>query len=182
MRILAISGSLRAASANNAVLQAAALLAPAGVALALYEGLGELPHFNPDLDRAESPELLPAPAAALRREVAASDALMISSPEYAHGVAGSLKNALDWLVGSLDFYGKPVALINTAPRAVHSDAQLREILATMAARLVEEASITLPVSGVGRSLDAQGIAADPELSGRLQAALVALLAAVSNTL
>jgi NAD(P)H-dependent FMN reductase len=94
---------------------------------------------------------------------------LISSPEYAHGVPGVLKNALDWLVGSLEFPGTPVALINTAPRAVHAQAQLREILTTMSARLVESASITLDLAG--RSLDAAGIAADAVLRAQLQAAL-----------
>ncbi len=158
MRILAISGSLRANSSNTAVLRAAALLAPSGVEVVLYSGLAGLPHFNPDLDVAEAPELLSEPVRELRREVGACHAMMISSPEYAHGVAGSLKNLLDWLVGGAEFYGKPVALINTAPRATHADAQLREILSTMAARLIEEASITLPVSGTGRSWDAASIA------------------------
>lgn len=174
MRILTISGSLRSLSSNTAVLEAAARIAPAGVTIVRYRGLALLPHFNPDLDRAEAPELLPEPVRELRRDVGLGDAVMISSPEYAHGVAGSLKNALDWLVGSSEFPGKPVALINTAPRAVHSDAQLREILKTMAARLVEDASITVPIAGVGQQFDAADIASDAELSRRLGQALDAL--------
>jgi len=179
-RILALCGSLRAASSNGAVLDALAMLAPPGVTVTRYGGLAGLPHFNPDLDKAEAPELLPAPARELRREIGLCDALVISSPEYAHGVAGSLKNALDWLVGSLEFAGKPVALINTAPRATRADAQLREILATMAARLIEPASITVPVSGVGRSFDAAGVASDAALARELGAAMAALVAASAS--
>ncbi len=165
MRILAISGSLRAVSANSAVLRAAALVAPAGMELLLYGGLGALPLFNPDLDTEAPPESVQA----LRRAVGQADGLLISSPEYAHGIAGALKNALDWLVSSLEFAGKPVALLNCSPRAVHAEAQLREVLATMAARLVPEASIALPL--LGRNLEAAGIAADPVLSAHLRAAL-----------
>ncbi len=179
MRILAISGSLRAVSSNTSTLRAMAVLAPPGVEIVLYDGLGSLPHFNPDLDRSDAPEALPRAIQELRREVGLSDALMICSPEYAHGVAGSMKNALDWLVGSLEVPGKPVALINAAPRAVHSDAQLREILATMSARVIEEASIAAPIAGAGRDLDANGIASDPELSVRLREALRAVLEAIA---
>jgi chromate reductase len=165
MRILAISGSLRANSSNTAILQAAARLAPPAMAIVLYDGLAALPHFNPDLD-ADPP---PAPVLALRRHIGSCEGLLICSPEYARGVAGAMKNALDWLVGSVEFPGKPVALINASPRATHADAQLRLTLGTMAARLVEGASITLPL--LGRNLDADGIVGDAELSARLRAPL-----------
>jgi chromate reductase len=165
MRILAISGSLRAASSNGAVLQAATRLAPAGVEVVHYKGLGDLPHFNPDLDTDDPPEVVRA----LRYEIGRCDGLLICSPEYAHGVAGSMKNALDWLVSSVEFPEKWVALINTSQRAVHGDAQLREILTTMSARLIERASIILPLWG--RNLDATGIISDPALSEQLRTAL-----------
>jgi NAD(P)H-dependent FMN reductase len=111
MRILAIRGSLRASSSNRSALEAAAMLAPAGMAMAVYEGLAHLPHFNADLDTAEPPDAV----LTLRREIGLADGLVISSPEYAHGVPGSLKNALDWLVASFEFPGKPVMLINASP-------------------------------------------------------------------
>lgn len=174
MRLLAISGSLRAASSNTALLQAAVRLAPSGTDVVLYAGLGGLPPFNPDLDTDDPPPSV----SELRRQVGQSDGLLISSPEYAHGIAGSLKNALDWLVGSLEFPGKPVAIINASPRAVHAEAQLREILTTMSARLVEAASISLPL--LGRGLDADGIAADAELGGRLAQALRDFTAAIGR--
>jgi NAD(P)H-dependent FMN reductase len=173
MRFLAISGSLRARSSNTAALAAAALLAPHGVAIDLYEDLGHLPHFNPDLDT-EAP---PHTVRALRELVGNCDALVLSSPEYAHGIAGAFKNALDWLVGSLEFPGKPVAIFNTSPRATHAEAQLREILTTMSAHLVESASISLPLLASG--LDAQAIAEDPRLATRMRDALVALAEAAA---
>jgi len=165
MRILAISGSLRATSSNTAALEATALLAPQGMTVTLFVGLGQLPHFNADLDT----DRPPSSVATLRREIGLADGILISSPEYARGIAGSLKNALDWLVSSVEFPGKPVAVLNTSPRATHADAQLRLTLATMSARLVEAASITLPL--LGRNLDADAIAADASLSAQLRAAL-----------
>jgi chromate reductase len=164
-RILAISGSLRAASSNASALQAVSLVALAGVDVVHYTGLAGLPPFNPDLDTDIPPETVQA----LRREIGLCDGLLISSPEYAHGVPGTLKNALDWLVGSLEFGGTPVALIGTSPHSVHAPAQLREILSVMSARLVEPASITLVLPR--RDMDAAAIAADPALSAQLREAL-----------
>src|SRR5690349_8971347 len=105
IQILAISGSLRTASTNTTLLQAAAKVAPVGVAVTLYEHLADLPHFSPDLDGNE-----PSVVLDFRHRLQSSDAVFISTPEYAHGVPGVLKNALDWLVGSLELSGKPVAL------------------------------------------------------------------------
>jgi NAD(P)H-dependent FMN reductase len=173
VRILAISGSLRARSSSTSVLNAIALLVPPGTQVVIYAGLASLPHFNPDLDLDNPPE----PVWALRQEIGACDGLLISSPEYPHGVAGALKNALDWLVSSLEFPGKPVAIINASPRAVHADAQLREILTTMSARLVERACISLPL--LGRSLDAAAIAADTDLSATLRDVLESLTQAMA---
>ena len=165
IRILAISGSLRTASLNTAVLSAAAIVAPPEAEIILYTGLGDLPAFNPDLDTGDLPEAVQS----LRRQIGQANGLIISSPEYARGVPGSLKNALDWLVSSFEFPGKPVALINTSPRAMEAQAQLRLILTTMSARLVDEASINLPL--LGQNLDANKIALDATLSGQLRDAL-----------
>ena len=134
MRLLAISGSLRAASSNTAVLQAASRLAPPDVTIELYRQLGDLPHFNPDFDN----ERLPAIVAEFRALVGTVDGVLISSPEYARGVPGTLKNALDWLVGSFEFPDKFVALINVSPRATHAQASLTTTLETMSARIVAE--------------------------------------------
>lgn len=171
-RILAISGSLREASINTAVLHAAARLAGSDAIVTLYDGLRALPPFDPDLD-GERP---PKPVSHLRALIGQHDAILICSPEYARGVSGVLKNALDWLVASSEFPGKPVALINASQRATHADASLRVTLETMSARLIPPASITLPL--LGRGLDASGIVADPDLSASLRAAVVALLDAV----
>jgi chromate reductase, NAD(P)H dehydrogenase (quinone) len=165
MKIIAISGSLRATSLNTAVLRAAARLAPAGMQIQIFEGIGSLPFFNSDLDG----DRLPREVAAFRTIVGAADGLLISSPEYARGVAGVMKNALDWLVGSFEFPNKPVALVNTSPRATHAPASLTTTLETMSARLVQDASITLPLLGTVN--DAASIVANAELAGRLRSAL-----------
>lgn len=166
MKLLAISGSLRAASHNRSVLVAAKRLAPAGVAVDPFDGIGKLPFFNSDL---ETPEHLPEAVSAFRRTIGATDGLLISSPEYARGISGVMKNALDWLVGSSEFPGKPVALINTSPRATHALAALTLTLETMSANLVKDASITLPLLGTAN--DAESIVTDPELAEPLRAAL-----------
>ena len=157
MRVLAISGSLRRASSNTAALEALARLAPEGVKVLVYRDLAKLPPFNPDDDVEDRPK--PEPVETLRALIGASDALVIAAPEYAHGVPGALKNALDWLVASETFAGKPVMLINASPRAFHAQASLREILATMAARLIPEAFAALSLTG--KSVTAEDVLADP---------------------
>jgi chromate reductase, NAD(P)H dehydrogenase (quinone) len=174
MRILAISGSLRRASTNTAALEALARLAPEGVKALVYRDLGLLPPFNPDDDIEEKPK--PEPVETLRALVGASDALIIAAPEYAHGVPGALKNALDWLVASETFAGKPTMLINTSPRAFHAQASLREILSTMAARLIPEAFASILLTG--KAASAEDILADPVCAQRLKESLEALIAAI----
>jgi NAD(P)H-dependent FMN reductase len=172
MLVLALSGSLRAASTNTAALEALRLLAPPGVEIALYRDLAALPHFNPDDDH-DAP---PPPVVALRALVRSSDGLLIAAPEYAHGVAGAFKNALDWLVASDAFPGKPVALVITAPRAFHAQSALRETLATMSARLIADAFVALPLTG--QAIDAEGIVANPRFAAMLREALDRFIQAI----
>jgi chromate reductase, NAD(P)H dehydrogenase (quinone) len=173
VRVLAIAGSLRRASTNRAALEALARLAPEGVKLLLYGDLARVPPFNPDDDIDDNPKS--ESVAALRALVDASDALVIAAPEYAHGPPGVLKNALDWLVASETFAGKPTALINTAPRAFHAQASLREILSTMAARLIPEAFAAISLTG--KAVTVEDILGDPLCARRLMESLEALIAA-----
>lgn len=166
-RVLAISGSLRATSSNAALLAAAERLAPGGMEIRQYGGLGTLPHFNPDLDV----DPLPASVAELRAQIGWADGVIISSPEYARGVPGSLKNALDWLVSSDVFPNKPVTLFNASPRASAAQAALRLTLETMSARMIDAACITVPL--LASNKDAADILADSELAGTVRAALEA---------
>ena len=173
MRLLAISGSLRRGSTNTAALEALARLAPEGVKVLVYRELADLPPFNPDDDVEDKPK--PEPVETLRALVSASDALIIAAPEYAHGPPGVLKNALDWLVASETFAGKPTALLNTSPRAFHAQASLREILSTMAARLIPEAFASISLTG--NAVTADDILADTVCTRRLTESLEALIAA-----
>ncbi len=114
VKILAISGSLQAASSNAALLDAAVAVAPAGTEVVRSVSPGDLPHFNPDLEADGAPA--PAAVAELRRQLEQADGVLIATPEYAHSLPGSLKNALDWMVGSGHLYAKPVAIVAGSPR------------------------------------------------------------------
>jgi NAD(P)H-dependent FMN reductase len=142
MRFLALSGSLRRDSINSAFCRAAAALAPPGVRIDVYAGVGELPWYNHDLE-----PVPPPPVTRLRTTIRDADALILASPEYAHGISGVMKNALDWLVSYERTVRKPAAVVNTSPRAHHADDALREILATMSVDIVGTASVTLPLLG-----------------------------------
>jgi NAD(P)H-dependent FMN reductase len=169
MRILAISGSLRAASANTSLIEALPLVAPPAIEVVVYRGLGDLPPFNPDLDGDDPP----AAVLELRRQIGLCDGLVICSPEYAHGVAGTMKNALDWLVASLEFAGTPVALINASPFSEFAQPQMRETLTVMSGEVVDAASLTVPLQG--GKMTAPEVAADPDMAAKLRAALDALI-------
>lgn len=170
VKFLGISGSLRTGSINTALLEGMQIVAPDEIELRLAHGIGELPHFNPDLEPA-----LPATVIAWHQQIDWADALIISSPEYAHGTPGSLKNALDWLVSSSLFTGKPVAILGISGRGLHARASLIEVVTTMDGRVIEGASVML---AVGRNLTALEIAADAGMAEQLRAAMLALAGAV----
>ena len=138
--VLTLSGSLRKASLNTAMLAMAANCAPPGLRVARHRSLGDLPLFNPDLEPNEPPSV-----ARLRDDIAMADAMIIASPEYAHGVSGVMKNALDWMVASGVFVDKPVVLWNASPRASIALASLRETLIVMSASLVDEPALEMLV-------------------------------------
>jgi chromate reductase, NAD(P)H dehydrogenase (quinone) len=142
MRVVAISGSLQAASSNTALVRLAAGLSDSRVSVAVFDGLADLPYFNPDLDGEEPPRAVTE----LRTSVGLADGVLIASPEYAHEMPGVLKNALDWLVRSGELYGKPVALLCAAPsaeRGGYAREALRQTLTAQGATVV--ASITIAV-------------------------------------
>jgi NAD(P)H-dependent FMN reductase len=149
-----------------------AALAPAEVQVVLYSGLSELPPFNPDLDTQTPPPAV----SEFRKQLLASDGVLISSPEYAHGVPGTLKNALDWLVRSGELYEKPVALINASPHSTHAQASLAETLSTMTARVVLDACVAVAVPR--KNLDASAIFSDPVISRSLSLAIAAFARAI----
>jgi NAD(P)H-dependent FMN reductase len=160
---------------NTSVLRTAASLPEAGVEATLYDGLGELPHFNPDDD----PEGGPVPAAVvdLRRQLREADAVMLCTPEYAGALPGSFKNLLDWTVGGGETYRKPVAWINASSRpdpnaASGAHASLRAVLGYTGVDLVEAACrrICVPRDAIG----ADGLIADAAIRDQIRDALHAL--------
>ena len=107
MQILGVCGSLQRQSSNLRLLVEMSLRVPEGVELTIFDGIGRIPLFNPDLLN-EPP--LPEPVQAWKAALSASNAVLIASPEYGHSLPGALKNAIDWVIGSGEFYGKPVAI------------------------------------------------------------------------
>lgn len=173
IKLLAVSGSLRARSINKSILLAAKALAPKPVEITLYEGLGSLPLFNPDYEDAGYP-----PVMDFRKKLSESDGVMIASPEYAHGVTGVIKNALDWVVGSGELVGKPIALFNASSRSLYAPAALRETLKVMDTFIVEEACVTVPF--IGREVTASDFSANEQTSAVIYHAVMALAKSIED--
>lgn len=169
MRVLAISGSLRAASHNTALLRAAADLAPDGVELELFDGLELVPPYNEDHDTDTPAE----PVTRLRQRIADADAVLFSTPEYNGSVPGQLKNAVDWAsrpFGRSALWGKPVAVIGASTSeygALWAQADLRKTLGISGARVLDA---ELPVGKAHERLSADG-----ELDDEMRERLVELL-------
>ena len=175
MRLLMLCGSLRVRSSNRSLLRAYERLIAPRATVEHYDRLAALPHFNPDLDRESG--TLPAEVLDLRRMVNRADALVVSTPEYVHALPGSFKNALDWLVSDPAFIGKRVVILHVARGSSWALDSLREVLRTMAADIVEAASISLPLGT--NQVDEDGILAREELRALLLRSITALSDAVS---
>jgi len=143
IEIIAISGSLRAASTNSALIAALAANAPADCRIQVYDGLGRLAIFNPD----DEGERTPPEAARLIEMIARADGVIVSCPEYAHGVPGGMKNALDWLVSRDAAVGKPAMLVHASPRSLYARAALSEIMRTMSFAMYEERALEIALLG-----------------------------------
>jgi NAD(P)H-dependent FMN reductase len=151
VRVLLVSGSLRGRSTNTAVLRTAAVAVLPGLEAVLYEGMGGLPHFNPDDDHGP----LTGAVFDLRSQIRAADAVVFSTPEYAGALPGSFKNLLDWTIGDEQpgsIYQKPVAWFNvSAHGAVNAHESLRKVLGYATAEIIEnscaEVSVTHPMVG-----------------------------------
>ncbi|WP_340677421.1 NADPH-dependent FMN reductase [Paraglaciecola sp.] len=163
IKLLALSGSLRKTSYNTAALEALKILAPKHIDIVIGN-IGDLPLFNPDREG----EWIAA-LENFKANLADASGLIIASPEYAHGISGPMKNALDWLVSGLEFPHKPIMLINTSPRATHAQKSLTEVLVTMSGVIVESACLSVPLLSSG--LDKNDIVANSEISHVLQTAL-----------
>jgi chromate reductase, NAD(P)H dehydrogenase (quinone) len=176
-RILLISGSLRAGSTNTALVHTAQGMAPDGTLATIYEGLGDLPHFNPDDDVVP---LHPA-VSDLRTSIADADALLFSTPEYAGALPGSFKNLLDWTVGGGETYGMPVAWINASGSptgAADAHRSLRTVLGYTGSDIVEEACVHIPVAR--SAIGSDGLIADIDIRRQITDALRALASQVGK--
>lgn len=161
MRILAVSGSLQRGSSNLALLREAQRLAPPGVAVLLFDGLRQLPHFDPDLERDA-----PVPAVEhWRHHLAEADAVLIASPEYAFSLPGVLKNGIDWVVGSGELEEKIVAVTASVPGAERGHRGLQALRDTLAA-------VRCTVVG------GEPIARGPDMEGRIRDLVRAITVAV----
>lgn len=169
-----ISGSVRDGSVNSAVIATAAELLPYGMTAVVYDGLGDLPHFNPDWDR----DPLPRNVSELRRLIEESSALFFSTPEYAGAMPGALKNLLEWTVGGAETTGKPTGWINPSSMFNHAAgtyASLRIVLDYTGANVVEQACADVPVP---RALIGEdGIVHDEEVRSTISRTMHALIGA-----
>lgn len=179
MRILAISGSLRQQSSNSALMHAIINRAPIQLQFSVYKGIGELPHFNPDLDLDEGPVTVLQFRSALKQ----ADGVLICTPEYGNGVPGTLKNALDWIVSSGEFVNKQTAVITASPTPLGGDKAFASLLLTLRminAIIVEDASLMIPQ--ISLKMNREGEITSPELEKQIQEALQAFQSACSNHL
>ena len=177
MKILAISGSLRAASTNTALLRAVADIAPANIEIQLYDGLDALPYFSPERDVDPAPE----PVHTLRVQLREADAVIVCTPEYIHGMPGVLKNMLDWLASSGEFVYKPVSVISASPSDMggsRAHASLFHTLEVLTAYLPLEASLIVPF--IRTKMDANGHVTDVVLTQQLRDLVAALVKAVQT--
>lgn len=170
--IFAISGSLRMGSSNHAILKYLGKLVPANISYTIYNGLSEIPAFDPGLDN-DTP---PAPVAQLRQLLAEADGIIICTPEYAYGVPGALKNALDWMVSSGSFVNKPTALITASTGGENAHEALIKILGAIDAKLLPDA--TLLISFIRSKIDGEGNIIDKETVEKLHSAFEALISAI----
>ena len=182
LRFLAVSGSLRATSSTAALVQAIVALAPEGVEIDRYDGLGTLPFFDPDLDLDPNDYRAPVAVLDLRSRIAAADGLIFCTPEYAFGMPGVLKNALDWVVSMGVIEAKPVAALAASPSNTGGDRAhqgLLWVLAALNTRVLPQASFPLP--RIGQKLGPDGAITDPATVQQLRGVLAALVAAAGVT-
>lgn len=174
MQILALSGSLRAASTNRALLSALARAAPPGLQVTLFDGIGALPVFTPDLDGPETPPAVAAFAAA----VGAADGLVVACPEYVHALPGGFKNAIDWLVPRPEIIGKPIALLHASSRGDEMLASLRRVLSTVSENFLPELFERFELRNLPPEAVAEALAAPAE-AARLAGFLTRFAAAIA---
>ncbi|WP_428739242.1 NADPH-dependent FMN reductase [Sulfurimonas sp.] len=179
MKILAISGSLRSKSYNSAIVRA---LKEIDENVNIYKDLGKLPFFNPDINTHTLEEdFSPALVQEFRKSIASSDAIIISTPEYAFEISGVLKNALDWLVSSAEIVNKPVAIISASTSGMGGDKAnivLMNLVKVLTGKI--EKNLTLTVSMVNKKINDKGKVIDKVLIDELHTLLYNLKQVTKN--
>ena len=178
MKILAVSGSIRAKSSNSAILQAMKELAPDAINIEIYDGIANLPHFNPDIDR----ENALVSVIDWRSQLRNADGVIFCTPEYAHGVPGVLKNALDWIVSSGEFMHKPTAVVSASPSidgGAKVNASLVQTLRVMMAAISEDTILCIPA--VSAKFNHEGKLTDPGTEGALRSVVDALALLINRS-
>ncbi len=161
-KVLLVCGSLRKKSSNAAILQAYTRMLPRACEVSAFTEIGSLPHFNPDDDCGSiAPEIV-----RWRAAISEADAVIISTPEYAHALPGSFKNALDWLVSDPAFAGKRVVILQAARGSDFAVQSLKEVLRTMSASILEEACVSLALGS--NSLDDHQVLARADIRQQLE--------------
>ena len=171
IKILAISGSLRANSSNNAVINAVAAMAPPGVQFTIYRDLAQIPAFDDSLEA-------PPPVVGFRRQLQTADGIFICTPEYAFGVSGVLKNALDWTVSSGELVNKPLALVTAATGGEKAHAALLLTFTALSSAIPEGGELV--ISYVRTKLAPHGGISDPTTAQQLQEVLNALVKSIAS--
>lgn len=138
-KIIAISGSTRRNSTNLDLINAIVKLSAEWLAISIFDQLAEIPPFNPDLDNDNPPKIV----SDFRRKLKNADGILICTPEYARGVPGSLKNAIDWTVSSMEFSNKPVALITASSDGRMGHISLLETLKVIEADIPEGSQLLI---------------------------------------
>ncbi|MDO3625096.1 NADPH-dependent FMN reductase [Mucilaginibacter sp. BT774] len=160
--IFAISGSLREGSSNHSLLRLLGKLIPSGINYTIYGGLRDIPAFDPGLDD-DTP---PSAVSDLRKQLSQANGIIICTPEYAFGVPGALKNALDWTVSTGSFCGKPTALITASTGGENAHAAMIKILGAIDAKLAPET--TLLIQFVRSKMDADSNVTDADTAQKLE--------------
>ncbi len=168
--LLTVSGSLRTGSSNSTLLEAASRVAPDGIVVTPYTQLAAIPAFSPDVEQSAD---APAAVAHWRAALAGADAVLFSSPEYAHGIPGVFKNALDWVVGSGELVEKRVGLLSPSAMSQFAHPQIVEVLTTMSAVVVPRATLVIDLPR--RGLDVDRLVGDPAVAPVLRGVIFALL-------
>jgi NAD(P)H-dependent FMN reductase len=161
--VFAISGSVRANSTNHSLIKAVAGLMKDAFSVEVYESVGRLPHFDPGLIDGS----VPGEVRLFCAKIAKADGVIICTPEYAHGVPGALKNAIDWTVASADFSHKPTVLITASTDGRFGHAALLETLRVIEAEGVDE--LNMVVSFVRTKVSAEGRITDEGVLGQVTA-------------